>query len=225
MLEDLMFVKFLMNPDPVCGTPDMAAIEVQELMEEQAIRHLPIVDAEKNLVGLVTKSSLESALPSDVSQFSRFEISYTLSKVKVQSIMVTDVVTIEEDVPIEHAAWLMADRRIGTLPVLSEGKLIGIISDKNIFIAMTSLLGAYEPGIRVTVLQQDKSGIVAKLTNAIHNEGGYLSSCVGYYPKNLDGKWISVCKIQNLDQQRIEDIINNLEEASILDIRQFQEIE
>lgn len=218
-----MFVKFLMNPDPTCGSPEMTAIEVQELMDKQGIRHLPIVDQESNLVGLITKSSLKSALPSDVSQFSRFEISYTLSKVKVESIMVTDVVTIEEEVPIEHAAWLMADRRIGTLPVLSEGKLVGIISDSNIFIAMTSLLGAYEPGIRVTVLQPDKSGVVAQLTNAIYEAGGYLSVCVGYYPKNLDNKWISVCKIQNLDQKQIEDIVDDLEEASILDIRQFQE--
>jgi len=220
-----MFVKFLMNPDPTCGTPDMTAIEVQELMEKQSIRHLPIIDDERNLIGLVTKSSLKSALPSDVSQFSRFEISYTLSKIKVQSIMVTDVETIEEDVPIERAAWQMADKRIGTLPVLSDGKLIGIISDNNIFIAMTSLLGAYEPGIRVTVLQPDKSGVIAQLTNAIYEKGGDLSVCVGYYPKNLKDKWISVCKIQNLDQQQIEDIIDNLEEASILDIRQFQELE
>jgi acetoin utilization protein AcuB len=201
----------------------MTAIEVQELMDKQAIRHLPIVDQDNKLVGLITKSSLKSALPSDVSQFSRFEISYTLSKVKVESIMVTDVVTIEEEVPIEHAAWLMADRRIGTLPVISEGKLVGIISDSNIFIAMTSLLGAYEPGIRVTVLQPDRSGVVAQLTNAIYEAGGYLSVCVGYYPKNLDNKWISVCKIQNLDQKQIEDIVDDLEEASILDIRQFQE--
>ena len=220
-----MFVKFLMNSDPNCGTPDMSAIEVQELMEKQKIRHLPIVDEEKNLVGLVTKSSLKSALPSDVSQFSRFEISYTLSKIKVNSIMVTDVVTIEDEVPIEHAAWLMADRRIGTLPVVSDGKLIGMISDSNIFIAMTSLLGAYEPGIRVTVLQPDKSGVIAQLTNAIYEEGGDLSVCVGYYPKNLEDKWISVCKIQNLDQKRIEEIIDKLEDASILDIRQYQEHE
>jgi len=220
-----MFVKFLMKADPTCGTPDMAAIEVQELMEKESIRHLPIVDEEKNLVGLITKSSLKSALPSDVSQFSRFEISYTLSKIRVDSIMVKDVVTIEEEVPIEHAAWLMADRKIGTLPVVSEGKLSGIISDSDIFIAMTSLLGAYESGIRVTVLQPDKSGVVAHLTNAIYEAGGYLSVCVGYYPKNLENKWISVCKIQNLDQKQIEDIIDSLEEASILDIRKFQEHE
>ena len=219
-----MLVKFLMNPDPICGSPNMTAIEVQELMDKQAVRHLPIVDEEKKLIGLVTKSSLKSVIPSDISQFSRFEISYTLSKIKVQSFMVTEVVTIEEDLPIEHAAWLMADHRISTIPVVSDGVLIGIISDSNIFIAMTSLLGAYEPGIRVTVLQPDKSGVVAKLTNALYEKGGYLSVCVGYYPKNLADKWISVCKIQNLDQQDIEDIINNLEEASILDIRQFQEL-
>jgi len=218
-----MLVKFVMNPDPIYGTPDMSAIEVQDLMESKGIRYLPIVDEAKKLIGLITKSSLQSVLPADITRFSRFEISYTLSKVKVKSIMVEDVVTIEQDVPIEHAAWVMADRRIGTLPVLEEGTLVGMLSDANLFTSMTSLLGANNPGIRVTVLQPDQSGIIALLTNAIYEEGGYLNVCVGYYPKNLPGKWISVCKVQNIDQDHLETIINNLEEASILDIRQFQE--
>jgi acetoin utilization protein AcuB len=218
-----MRVKYLMTENPKFGSPDMTAVEVQELMDAEGIRRLPIVDEEKKLVGLVTQSSLSKALPADMSKFSRFEKSYTLSKIKVTSIMVKDVITIEEDVPVEHAAWLMAERKIGTLPVVKDGMLTGIISDRNIFIAMTTLLGATQPGIRVTVLQPDKSGVIARLTNAIFQEGGFLSVCVGYNPRNLEDHWISVCKVQNIDQERLETIINGLEDTTIVDIREFQE--
>ncbi|NQS91496.1 MAG: CBS domain-containing protein, partial [Chloroflexi bacterium] len=127
-----MFVKFVMNPDPICGTLEMTAVDVKELMDSKELRHLPIVDESKKLVGLITRSSLNSVLPSDITRFSRFEISYTLSKIKVESIMIKDIITIEENVPIEHAAWVMADRRIGTLPVVEGDKLIGMLSDKNL---------------------------------------------------------------------------------------------
>jgi acetoin utilization protein AcuB len=208
-----------MTEDPIYGSLDMTAVEIQELMDKEGIRYLPIVNSEMKLLGLVTKSSLNKALPSDISQFSRFEISYTLSKIKVSSIMVENVVTIEEDAPVEQAARMMAERKIGTLPVVEDGILKGMISDSNIFIAMTTLLGATQPGIRITVIQPDRSGVIAKLTNAIFEEGGFLSVCVGYYPKNIEDKWISVCKVQNIEQDRLEEIINGLEDTSILDIR------
>ncbi len=175
-----MFVKDRMNPAPVCGKPEMAVIDTQELMNSKKIRHLPICDESGVLVGLITQTSLRSALPSDVSRFSRFEISYTLSKIKAQSIMVTDVVSIGPDTPIEDAAALMAEKRIGALPVVEDDKLVGIISGENIFTAMTTLLGSRNPGIRVTVQQPDQSGIIARLTTAI-----------------AQGRWIfiSLCRI------------------------------
>ena len=144
-----MRVKYVMTEDPIYGSLDMTAVEIQELMDKEGIRYLPIVNSEMKLLGLVTKSSLNKALPSDISQFSRFEISYTLSKIKVSSIMVENVVTIEEDAPVEQAARMMAERKIGTLPVVEDGILKGMISDSNIFIAMTTLLGATQPGIRI----------------------------------------------------------------------------
>ncbi len=218
-----MFVKDRMNPDPVWGKPDMAVTDAQELMKQKDIRYLPICDESNKLVGLITQSSLLSALPSDISHFSRFEITYTLSRIKVKSIMVKNVFTIGPDIPIEDAAFLMAEKRIGTLPVVDDGFLVGIISGKDLFNAMTTLLGASKPGIRVTIQQPDQSGLIARLTTAIAEGGGNLSVCVGYKPTDHSDQWISVCKVDNMDQDSLVEVICGLKDATILDIRQFQE--
>ena len=215
-----MLVKERMTPNPICGYPDMPVTEAQSLMREKGIRHLPILEND-DLVGLVTQRSLLKALPSDVSNFSRFEISYTLAKIKVHTVMNKDVITIDEDTPIEEASRVMADERIGCLPVMRDGKLVGIITDNDLFNIMVSLLGSRIPGIRVSVLQPDRVGEVARLTNAIAQAGGYLSVCVGYYAENVPDHWISVCKVQNISEQELLDVVNNLEETSVEDIRQL----
>lgn len=139
--------------------------------------------------------------------------------------MIKDVVTIDPDIPIEDAALLMANKKLGSLPVVKDGSLVGIISDMDLFTAMTDLLGSRNPGLRVTVEQPDQSGVIAKLTTAIAQEGGYLSGCVGYYPKDIPETWISVFKVENLDEDRLVDVISNLKDTKIVDIRQFQELE
>lgn len=216
-----MLVRDRMTPDPICGFPDMPVTEAQELMRREGIRHLPIINEQGKLVGLITQRSLLSALPSDVSNFSRFEISYTLAKIKVDTVMVTDVITIEEDTPIETAARVMADERIGCLPVRNGKELSGIITDSDLFNIMVSLLGSRHRGTRITVLQPDRVGEIAKLTNAIADEGGYLSVCVGYYPENLPDSWVSVCKVLNVEQDHLEKVINQLEGTKVLDIREI----
>jgi acetoin utilization protein AcuB len=218
-----MLVKDRMTPDPICGHPDMSVMEAQELMIANKFRHLPILDETNNMVGLLTRRSLLTALPSDVSHFSRFEISYTLAKIKVHTVMVKDIITVEPDTPIEIAARIMADERIGCLPVEEDGKLVGIITDNDLFNIMVSLLGARRPGIRVTVKQPDRTGVIARLTTAIAKEGGYLSVCVGYYPPDQPDHWISLCKVQNMEEEELVEVITNLEDTLIQDIRKFQE--
>jgi len=220
-----MFVKDRMTPNPIFGSPDMAVTEAQKLMAENKIRHLPILDEDQKLVGLITKGSLESALPSDVSNFSRFEISYTLSQLKVHSIMVKDLYLVDPETPIEDAAMLMADKKLGALPVVKDGSLVGIISGEDLFVAMTDLLGTRKAGIRVTVEQPDQKGVIARLTSAIAEEGGYLSVCVGYYPQDIPGTWVSVCKVENLEENRLVEVICGLKDTNIVDIRHYQEYE
>lgn len=218
-----MFVKDRMTPNPITGHPEMSVTDAQDLMIKKGFRHLPILDENDQLVGLITKGSLASTLPSDTSNLSRFEISYVLAKIKVRSIMIEDIITATPDTPIEIAARMMADNLIGCLPVIEDGKLVGIITDRDLFFTMVTLLGARSEGIRVTVLQPERAGEVARLTTAIAEAGGNLAVSIGYYPPEKPGFWVSVYKIQNISQEKIIAVIDNLEDTSIIDIRQFQE--
>lgn len=215
-----MLVKDLMTPDPICGRPDMVVTEVQKLMSDNRIRHVPIVDEEGKLVGLVTQRSLFSALRTEESDLSQFEVSYILAKIQAHHVMVQDVITISQDVPAEEAARVMADKRIGCLPVMGDGDLVGIITDNDLFNAMLNLLGARRSGIRLVVLQPDRTGEVARLTNVIAEQGGYLSVCAGYFPERDPDSWASVVKVTNLSQDELVSLINSQEEMQILDIRE-----
>jgi acetoin utilization protein AcuB len=209
-----------MTPNPICGYPDMPVPDAQKLMRENRIRHLPIVDEEGTLVGLITQRSLLRALPSDVSNFSRFEISYVLSKIKARDVMARDVVTVDRDTALEEAARVMADRKIGCLPVMREGELIGIITDNDVFAIMVDLLGARRTGVRMTILFPDRSGEVARISSAIAKEGGYLSVFVAY-PTAQPGIWASVCKVTNIPRDELVGIIERLEDTEIEDVREI----
>jgi acetoin utilization protein AcuB len=197
----------------------MVVTEIQKLMSDSGIRHVPIVDEADKLVGLVTQRSLFGALRTEESDLSQFEVSYILAKIQAQHVMVEDVITIEEDVPVEEAARVMADKRIGCLPVMRGNDLVGIITDNDLFNTMLNLLGARRHGVRLAVLQPDRTGEVARLTSAVAKEGGYLSVCVGYHPEGMPDSWVSVLKVSNLSEEELVTIIDNLEEVEIRDMR------
>ncbi len=216
-----MLVRELMTPEPICGRPDMVVTEIQKLMSDNNIRHVPIVDEAGKLVGLVTQRSLFGALRTEESDLSQFEVSYILSKIQAHHVMVEDVITIGQDVPAEEAARVMADERIGCLPVMGDGELVGIITDNDLFNAMLNLLGARRSGIRLVVLQPDRTGEVARLTNAIAEQGGYLSVCAGYFPEGEPDSWASVVKVTNLSQDELVSLIESQAEMEILDVREI----
>lgn len=214
-----MLVKDRMTSDPICGTPDMPVTEIQELMRENKFRHLPILGEDGNLIGLVTQRSLLRALPSDVSGFSRFEISYLLSKIKAKDVMTRELFTIDGNIAVEEAARIMADKKIGCLPVCNEEKMVGIITDNDLFGIMVDLMGARRPGIRMTISQTDRAGAVARLASAIARDGGFMSVFLGY-PGLEPDTWISVCKVRNLSKDKLEMIIDELADTYLLDIRE-----
>jgi acetoin utilization protein AcuB len=214
-----MLVKDQMTPNPICGHPEMPITEAQALMQENNIRHLPILGEEKNLVGLITLRSLMNAVPADLSQFSPFVVNYVLAKLKARNIMVKDVITISEDTPFEEAARIMADKKIGCLPVMQGDELVGIISDNDLFNIMVGLLGARREGVRVTVNQPDRAGEVARIPRAIAEKGGYLSVFVTYPTANPE-IWASVVKVTNLPQDTVVETLGSLPDIEVKDVRE-----
>ena len=214
-----MLVKDRMTPNPICGSPDMHVTEVKNLMKEKNFRHMPILDEGGNLVGLVTQRSLLRALPSDVTGFSRFEIDYLLAKTKAKDVMRSVVKTIDDNFSIEESARIMADEKIGCLPVCNGEELVGIITDHDLFGIMVDLMGGRRKGVRMTVLMTDRAGMVSKLTAAIAAEGGNMTVFWGY-PGPEPETWISVAKVAKLDQEQLESIVSGLVDTTILDIRE-----
>ena len=214
-----MLVKDQMTPNPICGHPEMPVTEAQELMQKHNIRHLPILDADKKLVGLVTQRSLMNAVPSDLSKFRPFVVNYVLAKLKARNIMVKDVITISEDTALEEAARVMSDKRIGCLPVTQGDELVGIISDSDLFTIMVGLLGARRAGVRVTVHQPDRAGEVARISRTIAENGGYLSVFVTYPTADPD-IWASVLKVTNISEESLVKTLGDLPQIDVKDVRE-----
>jgi len=165
-----------MSPNPTTIQKGTSLKKALDLIRSCPFRHLPILDEAGGLAGIVTEKDLVYASPSSDLTLSVFETDYLLSKLSVDQIMKENVVTVAPELPIEEAARLMVDHRIGCLPVLENGKLIGIISDTDIFRVFVEGLGGGHPSLRVSVVIPERVGSLAKMLEAVAALGGNVHS-------------------------------------------------
>jgi acetoin utilization protein AcuB len=185
--EERMFVKERMTRQPMVAGPDLPVADALNLMRQQRIRRLPVVDKGGSLIGIVSDRDLLQASPSPATSLSVWEITYLLSRITVNKVMTSKVITVTEDTPLEDAARIMADNKIGGLPVVTDGVLVGIITETDLFKLFLELLGARERGVRATLLIPNKVGVLARLTSAIADSGGLivaLAQSAGTDPAN-----------------------------------------
>jgi acetoin utilization protein AcuB len=169
--ENKMLVGERMSKPVISITPETPIAEALNMMKVEHVRRFPVVKDGK-LVGFVSDKDILNASPSPVSTLSIWEMNYLLNKITVNEVMIKNVLTVTEDTPIEQAARMMADNKIGGLPVMRDGGVVGIITETDLFKLFLELTGARELGIRVTVLVKEKPGELAKLTKAVSESGG-----------------------------------------------------
>lgn len=169
-----MLVKDIMVRNPFTAKPDNTVPEVKALMKKQKVNKMPILDEYGKLVGIVTKNDIEKATPNDSTTLDVFELSYLLGKLKIEKIMHKDVKFVTENETLENAASIMQDYGIGCLPVLKDNKIIGIITETDIFHAFIELFGARYPGVRVTFAIDEKPGQLAKIATGIAGLNGNI---------------------------------------------------
>jgi acetoin utilization protein AcuB len=131
--------------------------------------------------------------------------------------MSSPVVSVSPDTPIEEAARIMADNKIGGLPVLEAGELVGIVTETDIFKILVELLGARAPGLRLTLAVQDAKGGLARLAGAIAGIGGNIISVV-VYGCAPDGECHITLKISDVEEPALRAILADLG-ARIVDLR------
>jgi acetoin utilization protein AcuB len=125
-------VRDWMTPSPITIDPQTTLPEAHKLMKECHIRRLPVIDHHK-VVGILTLGDIREASPSDATALSIFELNYLLAKLTVEKIMTRDPIVIAPTATMREAAQLMLERKIGGLPVIEDDKLVGIITESDIF--------------------------------------------------------------------------------------------
>ena len=177
-----MYVKDIMSKDVTTIDAASSISEALDIMSSHSFHRLPVVDEKGNLIGLLSESVITSNTPNNASSLSVYELNYLLNKLKVEDIMIKDVITISPDDLLEKAAVSLRENDIGCLPVTVEGKLVGIITHNDIFEAFIDLLGYYQKGARYVILvDEDKIGVLASISACLRDMGASISNLAVYH--------------------------------------------
>jgi acetoin utilization protein AcuB len=201
--------------------PTMSIVEAQRFMGQNNIRHLPVVGDGKQLMGLVTRQTL-LVDPGRLGSLDLWEIARALTELTVKDVMIKarDVITVDQDATVEEAAKIMVDRKVGGLPVLEDGVVIGIITDTDLLAHLSDLLGEHVPGVRIMYRMPERAGSLQEVTSSIGKQdwgiygGGYVES-----PKR-PGYWDYVIKVRDAPKEDLVSILEKIEDLEILDVRE-----
>jgi acetoin utilization protein AcuB len=217
-----MLVKDYMTRHPIMIGPEVRITEAQKLMSENNIRHLPIVGDGKRLQGLVTRQRLsippEKLTSLDVWEITRYLADLTVSKVMVKG---PDLQTIHPEAVMEEAADLMIRHKVGGLPVVEDGNVvIGIITEIDLLTELQNLLGANDPGFRITMRVPDRKGEFAKLERAIlENDWGIMTMGSVHSPKQPD-YWDIVLKVRHCTREALLAVLEKIPDQQLIDLRE-----
>ncbi|MDD3765630.1 MAG: CBS and ACT domain-containing protein [Eubacteriales bacterium] len=199
-----MFVKNKMVANPFTVSPEQTIIEAQEIMVQNGVKRLPVMKDGK-LVGVVSKDDIIRYSPTKATSLSVGEITYLLAKTKIKDIMSKELVTISPDALLEEAVVLMRHHDVSFLPVLDNGRLVGIVTASDIFDAFIELSGFKAPGTRLTIESIDEPGMLSKLSSAISKFGANITHIAVY--GRAGGKSAIVMGINTLNTKEIEETI------------------
>lgn len=172
-----MLVEKRMKPHPITVSPKDSFRHAMSLIRQKGIRHLPVVEGNR-LVGIVTDRDLRQASPSPATSLEIHELHYLLEKVRIHEIMTQKVYTVTPETAIEEAARLMLQHKIGGLPVLKDGALIGIITETDILTAFVEVMGIRQEQTRLELVLEDRSGAFLDVCRIIQEQGGDIVSVV-----------------------------------------------
>ncbi len=212
-----MLVGERMSHPIISIAPDMPVHDALNLFKRERIRRAPVVKDGK-LVGIVSDKDLLNASPSPATSLSIWEMNYLMSKITVSEVMTKKVLTVKEDTPIEEAARIMADNKIGGLPVMRDDHVVGIITETDLFKIFLELMGAREKGVRVTALIEEKPGQLAKMTQAIAKAGGNFVAFGQFAGEDPSTRLVTM-KVEGIKMEAVKQAIADIAKE-IWDIRE-----
>jgi acetoin utilization protein AcuB len=167
-----MFVSRSMTRKVITVTKEASLSEVQALMQQHKIRHLPVVEADNHLIGIITDRDIRSALPRElVKGMEDPRQRENFARLTVADVMTPDPITISPTHTLEDALLLIQEKRVGAFPVVDQtGMLTGILSVRDLLRAFVNVLGIGQPGTLLCVLVEDKVGQMKRIVDAVTEE-------------------------------------------------------
>lgn len=197
-----MLIVERMNRHPVTVAPGATVADVLEIMEQQGLYYLPVVDERGRLAGMASERTLLRA------ERSR----------PVEEVMAPDPATVTEYTAIEEAAQIMVDRQTGALPVMRHDKLAGLITLDDVLRLFLEVLGAREPGLRLTMLVPEEKGSLAGMTKEITAMGGNILTLSTFAGQDPTNRTVTI-KVAEVPRAKLLAIMEALG-MEILDVRE-----
>lgn len=172
-----MLIRNWMTKEVITVSPETSMLKASKLMKEHDIKRLPVIDTENHVVGIVSDRDIKAASPSKATTLDMHELYYLLSELKIKSIMTPNPTTVSPTDTVESVAMLMEEHGFGGIPVVDdEGKLVGIISDHDIFKVLISITGVRQGGVQLAFNVADQSGSMRPILDALRDNHASIIS-------------------------------------------------
>ena len=203
-----MQVEQIMTRDVITVTEQTKLSRLSEMMHLHKLRHLPVIDAAVALVGIVSHRDVQRAEPSPITTLDVGEIKYLLSKVTAAQLMHRNVVTCTPKTLVEDAGCTMRQRRVGCLPVVDDGRLVGILTGVDLVDFFLAITGCQVlDAVRVAVHLPDEPGRLAGLLSIIGDRGGQIVTAVIPTVPDNSGQRVAIVRFRDADVNGILDAI------------------
>lgn len=200
-----MLVRNWMTPNVITVSPDTSLLKIGKLMRDNNVRRMPVVTGDGKLVGIVSDRDVRDASPSKATTLDMYEMHYLLAEIKASGIMTPNPFTVKPDDTVEMAAMLMLDHKIGGLPVVERGKLVGIISEQDVFKALVNITGVREDSFQVGFSIANRQGAMKPVFDLVRKRGARILSVLSN--NNNEGERQIFLRMKPLESRELEDAL------------------
>jgi len=212
-----MLVQGWMTTDVITIDEDASIMKASIIMKEKKVRCLPVVNKKGELVGIVSDRDLKDAAPSKATTLDVYELNYLLSSIKIKDLMITNLAYVRPDETVEFAAILMLENKISSLPVINDkGRLIGIITQTDIFKVLINIAGVYTGGTQFAFSLEDRSGSLREAADTIRFYGGRIVSILSTRETAEEGRRNVYMRSSTLPEEKLRDLVRALEEKFVV---------
>lgn len=200
-----MLVRNWMTSNVITVSPETSLLKLGKLMHDHNVRRIPVVDADGRLKGIVSDRDVRDASPSKATTLDMYEMHYLLAEIRASTIMTPNPYTVKPEDTVEMAAMLMLDHKIGGLPVVEDGKLIGIISELDVFKALVNITGVREESFQIGFAIANRHGAMKPIFDLVRKRGARILSVLSN--NNDEGERHIFLRLRRLETEAQEDAL------------------